>query len=60
MGRIQRKRGPFSGNKGPFSDETRGTVQLYWDMLKKESKDISPQLDVTVQTHRVAKTGERR
>jgi len=40
MRRIQRKR-------GPFSDKTRGTAQLYWDMLKEEREDINPQLDVT-------------
>jgi len=44
---IQRKGGPFSGKRVPFSDKRRGTAQLYWDMLKEECEGINRQLDVT-------------
>jgi len=48
MMQIQRKWGPLSGKRVPFSDKRRGTAQLYWDMLKEECKSINPQLDVTL------------
>jgi hypothetical protein len=38
MRQTQRKRGPLSGNKGPFSNKTRGTTQLHGDVEGRKQR----------------------